>query len=326
MNIDAHHHFMPEPVIRYIQNHSEEMGADVIEEKGARFLATASGARVPITPGACDNEARLEQMKQMRLDKAVLSIGPNCFFYWVDTAHALNAARLANDWAARSVQDYPGYFYGVATIPMQDAAAALKELRRAREELNLRAVEISPVIMDKHLDDESFFPIYEYCADKGVLLCLHPYVSEDRPEYRRYYNANLTGAPLQTAAGLNHLLFGGVFERFPALNVLAAHGGGFFPYQLGRMMHGYKVRQEPKARGAKSPELYLKRLYFDTITHWTPSLQFLIDTFGADHVMLGTDYPYDMGDFAPADSLDRLRLTAGQRDMITHLNAQRLFG
>ena len=326
MNIDVHQHFTPESVIEYIRKHSTDMQINVIEENGVRILSYPSGTLVPMPCGASDIAVRLEDMKTMRVQKAILSVGPNFFFYWMDNRRALDVAQLCNEWASETAQKNPALFACMATIPMQDVKIALDELKRAHEQLGLRALEIAPIIKGKHLDDEFFFPVFEYCADKGILLYLHPYVSEQRSEYERYYNGNLIGAALETNIGINHLLFGGVFERFPALNVLTSHGGGYFPYQFGRLMHGYKVRQEPKAKGAKSPENYLKNIYFDTITHWTPSLQFLINTFGADHIVLGSDYPYDMGDHTPIDSLDKIKLTAEQRAMISHINIERLIG
>lgn len=120
------------------------------------------------------------------------------------------------------------------------------------------------------------------------------------------------------------MIFGGVFQRFPNLRVLASHGGGYFPYQFGRLIHGYTVRPEPRVRDIKGPQHYLKNIYFDTITHWGPALQFLVDTFGADHVVLGTDYPFDMGDLSPLDRVEGIRLSEKALTAICSENAMSL--
>ena len=326
MNIDAHSHFLPVTVVDYMKKHGTELQLAISEENGGLWMSYG-GLKFPIAPGIMDNAVKLEDMKAMNIQKTVLSVAPMCFFYWIDSlACSLDVAQLCNDWVSDAVKKDPEHFSGMATVPMQEPKEALKELRRAHEQLGLKAVEIAPIIRGMQLDNEGFFPIYEYCADKGILVYLHPQVTEKREEYSQYYNTNLIGNILETNIGINHLLFGGVFEKYPALKVLASHGGGYFPYQLGRLMHGYEVRKEPKAKGAKSPENYVKNLYFDTITHWTPSLQFLIDTYGADHIVLGTDYPYDMGDLTPMDSLDKIKLTTEQRELICHGNIERLLG
>ena len=133
------------------------------------------------------------------------------------------------------------------------------------------------------------------------------------------------GNVYQTNLGLHTLILGGVFEKYPKLKVFASHGGGYFPYQLGRLRHGYEVRTEPHKNISRSPETYVGNIYFDTITHWGAALQFLVDTFGSDHVMIGTDYPFDMGDYHPVEHLGEIRLTESQRQNIFWDNAAKIF-
>lgn len=325
MNIDMHHHFIPEELIAYMEEHPEETGAQVVREDRQTMIRFRQGWKIPVDPGQFDMQVRGREMERMRLDAVALSVAPVCFFYWVEAETAAETSRLCNDWAAGQAKKHPNV-YPMATLPMQNVPMVLAELKRAHEKLDMRAVEIAPVIEGVLLDDSRFDPIYQYCNDHGILLYLHPQVMEMRPEYRNYYNTNLIGNVLETCIGLNHMLFGGVFERFPELRVLASHGGGYFPYQFGRLIHGHKVRPEPKRKLEQPPAGGLKNIYFDTITHWLPSLQFLVDTFGADHVVIGTDYPFDMGDLSPMSLVDQLRLTQEQRDAVCWRNALRLLG
>lgn len=325
MNIDMHHHFLPETLISYIDTHQKETQARVLRGGEGLTLSFEQGWQVPVYPGQYDPAVWQRDMQEMRLDAAALSPAPICFFYWLDKETAAETSRLCNNWAAELAKSSSGV-YPMATVPMQDIPLAMEELKRTHEDLGMRALEIAPIIEGVQLDDKRFEPIYSYCARHGILLYLHPQVMETRGEYERYYHANLIGNVLETCIGLSHLLFGGVFDRYPRLRVLASHGGGYFPYQFGRLAHGYAVRPEPKIRLRHSPEHYLKNIYFDTITHWVPSLQFLVDAFGPSQVVIGTDYPFDMGDMRPIDKIDRLRLPSGDRDAVCFLNAQALLG
>lgn len=323
MNIDMHHHFLPEELIAYLEAHPEETGTNVIRTDQQTIIHFCQGWKIPVDPGQFDMRVRNCEMERMQLDAVALSVAPICFFYWIEAETTAEIARLCNDWIASQAVKYPNV-YPMATLPMQNIPIALMELKRAHEELGMQAVEIAPIIEGIMLDDSCFDPIYQYCNDHGILLYLHPQVMERRLEYQNYYNTNLIGNVLETCIGLNHMLFGGVFERFHDLRVLASHGGGYFPYQFGRLIHGYNVRPEPKMRLHQLPVRGLENIYFDTITHWLPALQFLVDAFGADHVVIGTDYPFDMGDLSPMSLVDQLRLTREQRDAICWRNAQRL--
>lgn len=316
LKIDAHHHFVPDTLPAFIRQNAAALHVQVVEDGDNFVIKNSLGNTAPIFTSMYDIEQKLSDMENMGIEMTVLSLAPSFVFYDAEPQAALEAAKLCNNWVAQQVRTYAGRFAGMASVPMQEVSLALQELKRAREELGLRALEITPIIEGVNLDDERFLPVFQYCAENDMLLYLHPSAQGDYVFYENYYNANLTGNPLETCVGLNHLIFGGVLEKFPQLKVLASHGGGFFPYQFGRLMHGYKVRSEPKVNIPASPEKYLGQIYFDTITHWVPPLQFLVDTFGADHLVLGTDYPYDMGDYEPVQKADALRLNQQERELV----------
>lgn len=316
MNIDAHSHFIPETLLDFIRKNGKAVNTEIIEVDGKSFIRHLEGFQYPLFDGFYKTEARLADMQKMRIDHAVLSVSPGTFYYWIDAKAALETSKMCNDWVSELAKAYPAHFSGMATLPMQDISLSLKELERAHKKLGLNALEIAPVINEKNLDEREFFPIYEYCAAHNIFIALHPYYIGVKPQFARYYNTNLIANVLETNMGINSLIFGGVFEAFPQLKVLCAHGGGYFPYQIGRLIHGHKVRSEARVNISKSPDTYLSNLYYDTITHWTPALQFLVDHFGSDHVVVGTDYPYDMGDYEPVQHVNVLRLTSTERHNI----------
>ena len=323
--IDAHSHFLPDTVIDHIRKHKDRFRSEIVVKDGREFVWDYAGALYPLYREYYDAGAKIADLDKMGIDMAVLSLVPNAYYYWIEPEAALEIHRMSNDWVSDFCAARPGCFRGMISVPMQDPGLALQELRRGHEALGMNALAIAPMINETHLDAEAFYPIYEYCADHGVLLHLHPCFPRCKEELTSYYNINLVGNVYQTSLGLNHLIFGGIFEKYPGLQVFASHGGGYFPYQMGRLRHGYSVREEPHAHISKSPEQYAGHLYFDTITHWTAALQFLTDQFGSDHVMIGTDYPFDMGDYQPVEHVEALRLTAQERKNIFGENAAKLF-
>lgn len=326
MKIDAHSHFIPGTLLDFIEKEGGAIHTEIIQQNGRKFVRHFEGFQYPLFPAFYDSKIKLEDMAKMGIDHSVQSVSPGSFYYWVDAKAALETSKICNDWVSALVQSDPVHFSGMATLPMQDIPLSLQELERAHKKLGLNALEIAPVINERNLDELDFFPIYEYCSENNILIALHPYYIGVKPQFARYYNTNLVANVLETSMGINSLIFGGVFKQFPDLKVLCAHGGGYFPYQVGRLIHGHKVRPETKVNISASPETYLKNLYYDSITHWTPALQFLVDNFGAEHVVIGTDYPYDMGDYAPIERVDALRLTNSQRNMVMGENAAYLLG
>lgn len=332
MKIDMHMHFFPLTLLEYIKKHGNKIDLSLEVRNGQEYVRHVQGFSYPLFKKLYDYEEMLRSLKETGIDMAVLSVQPGCFYYFLDKEKGLLIARLCNDWIAEFCGKHTDRFLGMATLPMQDIDYAVKELIRAHEELLLNAIEIGSTILNENLDADKFFPVYEYCNANNILIFIHPYYILNpgyvgfKENLSRYYNVNLAGNPFDTNMAINTMIFGGVFERFPNLKLLAAHGGGYFPYQFGRLMHGYKVRQEPKAFIRNQPEHYLKNIYFDTITHWQPALDFLVSAFGAGHVVIGTDYPFDMGDYDPLGKIKALRITESEREAIYQGNAMMLLG
>jgi aminocarboxymuconate-semialdehyde decarboxylase len=216
---------------------------------------------------------------------------------------------------------------GLGSVPLQDAELAVRELDHAVKNLGLRGVEICTNVNGRNLTDpalglEKFFA---RCEELGILLFLHPmgYTQADR--LTNHYFNNVIGNPLDTTVAVSHLIFDGAMARHPKLKVLVAHGGGFLAHYWARMDHAWRVRPDCRTVIRRPPSKYLEKFYFDTITHDPQLLKNLIERFGADHVVLGTDYPYDMGEEDPLGLLAQVkRLPRAARDMIAGDNAARL--
>jgi aminocarboxymuconate-semialdehyde decarboxylase len=234
-------------------------------------------------------------MDAAEVDVQVLSAAPQTYLYDQESSLAAACATLQNDEIAKLVAAHPDRFLGIATLPLQAPQRAADELRRAVRKLGFRGAMIGSNAQDRNLDDPAFEPLWATAAELDALLLIHPYNVAGADRLRSYYLNNLIGNPLDTTIAAACLVFGGVLERHPQLKVLLVHGGGFVPYQAGRWAHGWKVRPEPQVNIKQSPEPWIYRFHYDTILHAKPQLEFLVDSVGASRVLLGSDYPYDMG-------------------------------
>lgn len=324
---DLHAHIVPAELVDAMRAGTAADGVRVAVKDGREHTVHAGGKLHPLPTEIRDVEARLAVMDRMGVDVAVVSLSPTLLMYWVAAEAAVDHARLVNDGIAAAVAQAPERLVGCAHIPMQDTAAAVAEVRRATGELGLGGVQIAPMVLDRPLDDDDFVPVLEAVQEAGVPATLHPYFmgASHRPGLDRYYLTNLVGHPYQTAVGASRLIMSGLLDRLADLELVLVHGGGYLPYQVGRLDHGRRVR--PEARACQhEPSTYLRRFTFDTLTHSAASLRFLIDLVGADRVAYGTDFPYDMGGGTVADHLTGVELSEQDRRLVAGGTAARLYG
>jgi len=244
--------------------------------------------------------------------------------YPADGPLGLQLAQVWNDAAAEMARAYPDRFVVLATLPMQEPGAAVSELDRAVTQLGCRGIYLGTNVRGKELTDPSFLPVFERIHGLGLPIFLHPLNVIGAQRLANYHLHNLLGNPFDTAVAAANLIFGGLLDRFPRLQVCLPHAGGALPYLIGRLNHGWKVRQECRAL-KKPPSSYLRRFTYDTISHAPESLRYLIKLVGADRVMIGSDYCFDMGYERPVEVITRLRgLTRADRAKILGANAARL--
>jgi aminocarboxymuconate-semialdehyde decarboxylase len=291
--IDVHAHLIPRDVVERALAGDGLDGLGASRDNGTMTIRHRQGYAYPYPDEFHDPVARLRRMDELGIDAAVVSISPTFYFYWVSPAEGIAYARTTNETIARHVASAPDRLAGLATLPMQDPAAAADELERVVRELGLRGASVGPRVDDAYLDDPRYWPVLERAEALDVPLLLHPFYVGLRPGLPDYYLTNLIGNPLETTIGAARLILSGVLDRFPRLRLVLTHGGGFLPYQIGRLDHGHRVRPESKG-SAHPPSAYLRRFVFDTVTHRPDVTAFLVSLVGADRVAFGTDLPFDM--------------------------------
>ncbi|GGL07538.1 amidohydrolase family protein [Mangrovihabitans endophyticus] len=325
LTVDVHNHFAPAEILAAARAGDGVDGLRVEPVDGREFVVHRQGFRWPLQPAFHDQRARLSAMDARGIDTAVVSLAPPLMMHWLtDLGAAADLARLSNDALAAFTAGTGGRLTGVATLPMQDPAAAVTELRRAVTGLGLRGAQIGPRVEDTPLDDPGLRPVLAEAARLRVPLLLHPYHPGTRPGFERFYLTNLVGNPLESTVGAAHLIFGGVLDELPGLTPVLMHGGGYLPYQIGRLDHGHRVRREASGC-AHPPSHYLRRFHYDTLTHAPGPLRFLAGMVGADRIVYGTDFPYDMGGGTLAQQLDGTGLGEPEMRLIAGGNASRLF-
>jgi aminocarboxymuconate-semialdehyde decarboxylase len=278
-------------------------------------------------PKLSDIETRLRDMDQMGIDIQAVSPAPNQTYYWTDAGFGVELARMVNDRLAEIVAAHPERFVALGTVPLQNVDLAVAELERCVKRLGLRGVEINPSVngmdlTDARLNLEKFFAKAQAL---DVVLFLHPIGFTQGERLMDHYLNNVIGNPMETTIAASHLIFDGVMDRYPKLKVVLPHAGGYLAHYWARMDHAHRARPDCRTVIKKAPTSYLKKMYFDTITFDAQMLRHMIDRHGAGHVLLGTDYPYDMAEEDPVGLIASVPgLKRAEREMIEGGNAARL--
>jgi aminocarboxymuconate-semialdehyde decarboxylase len=323
--IDTHAHYFPESYLKLVAEQGPRCGTTVATDaSGARFIQVGLALRTgPITPHFYDLEDRIRTMDRIGVKMHALSL-TQPMVYWADDELGLALCRAFNDAVSEAHRRYPARFIGFACLPLQNTRLAAEELERAARLPGIRGLYLATAVRDRELSDRSFFPIYERAAALGLPIFLHPMMINNE-RLRPYYLINLLGNPFETAIAASHLIFGGVMDAFPALEVSLPHAGGALPILRGRLDRGFEIRSECKVI-RRPPSEYLRRFTYDTISHDPGALRYLIDTVGADRVMLGTDFCFDMGYERPLDIIrDKgVKLSRADQAKVVRENAARL--
>jgi aminocarboxymuconate-semialdehyde decarboxylase len=325
MKIDIHTHYIPAYFIDEARRGPAIDNIRIEQRDGKEWVIHPQGFQYPLSDEFWQLEAKLQHMDGLDIDVSVLSVSPTLLFHWTEAGPAHDFCQQANEAMARFVSESGGRLYGMAAVPLQDPEAAATELRRAIGELGLTGVQIGTTMEDIPLDDERFEPFFAAAAELDTPVVLHPYYVGTKPEFADFYMTNLVGNPLETGIAASRLILSGCLDRHPNLTVVLVHAGGFMPYQIGRLDHGHKVRAETKAKISAPPSSYLRRFYFDTITHASVPLKFLVELVGTDRVVIGTDIPFDMQDLHFTEYLAETSLDQQSLEAINSGNASHIF-
>lgn len=327
MIIDAHTHTLCPAVNQRVADHIKPDSIPYQRDMSPQSKERDSQQKDQLGEKFNSIERRFSDMERMSVDMQVIAPAPGQQHYWAEPELLTDIVKLQNDHVANLVAKAPDRFVGLGTLPMTDTESSIVEIERATGELDLRAFQIDSRVMDRELSDRSLDPIYAKLVEVGAGLMIHPLGFSHGQRLTPFFMVNSVAQPLEELLAFNHLVFGGVLDRFPELKVYIAHGGGFAPFYIGRFDHTWKVRPEVRALVAEPPSAYLRRIYYDTCVYRPDHLRTLVDMVGADHVMLGSDYPFDMGDEDPIAIVDGCdSLTASERTAILAGTASAFFG
>ncbi|MFJ7664458.1 amidohydrolase family protein [Lysinibacillus sp. NPDC097162] len=322
MRVDFHTHIIPEDIPNFVEKFGGERWPTL--EKtctcGANIMVAGQVFR-EVTDQVWSPEKRIQDMDAEGVDIQVLSPIPVTFSYWAEAHAAEEMACIQNDFIANTVKQYPKRFIGIGTVPLQDVEVAIREMDRCIHELGLKGIEIGTNVNGKNLDDPAFTAFFEMAERWEVPLFIHPWETLGKDRMPRHNFMYTVGMPSETALAAASLINGGVIEKFPKLKVCFAHGGGSFPYILPRLDQGWKVWPHLRLT-SKPPSYYAKNFYFDSLNYDPLNLQYLIDRFGADKIVMGSDYPFLLREIPPGKIVDEtLRLSEEQRRDILGRNA-----
>ena len=323
--IDMHTHTISKRVEPLVIGQYDPMDNPYRRDMSSESRATDAEQGKLLPKLMLDVAARREVMRRMGVDFQVIAPAPAQQHYWATEELQVALSRVQNEDVAALVAQDPAHFAGMGTLPMRFPARALEEAVHAVETLGLRGFQIDTRVENLELSNAAFDPLYTRLARLRVPLFVHPLGFSHGQRLGEFFMVNTLGQPIEEAIAILHFILGGVLDRHPDLNVVIAHGGGFYPFYAGRMDHAWKVRPEIRSLTADAPSSYLKPLWFDTCVFRTELIEALVAMVGTDRLMLGSDFPFDMGDDDPVGLVNKARLSETDREKITFGNAGRLF-
>jgi aminocarboxymuconate-semialdehyde decarboxylase len=325
--IDIHSHVAIPAAANFVKPHLDLSTIPLAHFASAETKALSQKQEDDIRTRITAYDERLKDMDAMGLDMQLIMPPPNQCFYTVPLDIAVEASRIVNDGLAEYAAKMPDRFVALGTVPLQDGKEAAKELERSMTNLGFNGVEILTNVAGHEISEPEYAPFWKTAEELGALVVLHPNGFTEGRRLSRFYFNNVIGNPFETTLALHYLVFDGVLERHPNLKILAVHGGGYLTAYSGRIDHAWGARSDTHGELPQPPTSYLKKVYVDTVVFTPHQLAALIDLFGADHVIMGTDYPFDMAEFDPIGHLASVKgLDASTIAAIAGGNAKRLLG
>jgi aminocarboxymuconate-semialdehyde decarboxylase len=307
--IDIHTHILP----KHIPNFKADFGyggfitIEPTQCSCAKLLYDDGRFFRNVDHNCWDESVRLQECEDTGVNVQVLSTVPVLFNYWAKPKDTLTVSQYLNDHIAHVVAAHPRRFVGLGTVPLQDPDLAIGELHRCMKSLGLAGVEIGTNVNAWNLDEPSLFPFFQEAEKLGAAIFVHPWDIVGQKEMPKYWLPWLIGMPTETSRAICSMIFSGIFEKLPNLRIAFAHGGGSFPYLLGRIRHGFKVRPDLCAvDNPHDPIRYLRKFYVDSLVHDQKVLDYLIGILGEDRIALGSDYPFPLGESHPGELIESM--------------------
>lgn len=321
--IDMHNHFIAPEIIDFLTREGKHFATRIVERDGHRFFLIQEKAMRPIDGPISNAQERLADMERESVAAQAVSCVPFLMYPDVDAALGLAIAQVNNDAMAALRANDPAHFVPLASVPMQDPAAAARELERAAK-LGLRGVEIPPKVVKRQLDEPDFEVFWDAAEALRMAVCIHPFDAAPAGALSRYFLGNLVGNLYDTGLAAALLIYGGVLERHPNLKVVLYHAGGALPSLVGRLDMGYRLVPECRSAIPRPPSSYASQFYFDIIAHSRTMLSHLVKAYGSDRFVVGTDYPLPAGLTHPVEEIKALGLAPGDENKILGSSACQL--
>jgi aminocarboxymuconate-semialdehyde decarboxylase len=327
MKLDIHTHIMPAKIPNWVKKfgygdfiHLEHRNCKACMMKGDKVFRQ-------VDANCFDAVERERDMDATGVTVQVLSTIPVLFNYWAKPQDGLETARFFNDHIADTVAKKPARFIGLGTVPLQDIQLAIGEMERCMNELHLPGLEIGSNINGINLSDKRFFPFYQRAEELGCALFVHPWEMMGEGQMEQYWLPWLVGMPAETSRAICSMIFGGVLQQFPKLRVAFAHGGGSFPFTIGRIEHGFNVRPDLVAvDNPANPRDYIGHFWIDSLVHDAKALAYIVELMGEDKICLGSDYPFPLGEHHPGALVEAMPFDATLKEKILFANAQQWLG
>jgi len=306
--VDFHTHILPEEIPNWKEKFGYGGFISLEHHKPCCAKMMIDGKLFREIEDNCyDPESRIRDLEKTRVHVQVISTIPVMFNYGIKGDHCLEIAQFLNDHISNVVKDYPKRFIGLGTLPMQEPDLAVKELRRCMQDLGLKGVQIGSHINTWNLNAPELFPIFEEAERLNAAIFVHPWDMMGKGEMDKYWLPWLVGMPAETCRAICSLIFGGVMERLPNLKFIFAHGGGSFPSTIGRIEHGFLVRPDLcQVDNDINPRNYLGKFWVDSLVHDPFMLQYIVSLLGKEKVVLGSDYPFPLGEDVPGQLVESI--------------------
>ncbi|HJP98548.1 MAG TPA: amidohydrolase family protein [Rhodanobacteraceae bacterium] len=319
LRIDVHSHILPPTWPDLATKYGDPRFPVMVDAGGHHRIYKDRKFFREVWQNAFDPEFRAGECRRLGVDVQVISTVPVLFSYWAKPNQARELHRFLNEDTAETCRKYPRQYAGIGTVPLQSPRLAIEEMEHCVEQLGLQGVQIGSHVNNWNLDATELFPFFEAAADLGAAILIHPWDMMGKESMPKYWLPWLVGMPAEQSRAACCLIFGGVLERLPSLRIAFAHGGGSFPFTIGRIEHGFRMRPDLVAvDNSREPREYFGRLFFDSCVHDPQALRYLLEVVGRDRVMLGTDYPFPLGEQHPGSGIEALELDQKQRERLFH--------
>ena len=323
--IDIHHHYVPKRLIEETGRHGKALGVEIVEAEGSYALSFAGSKPHRLQPALMDVAKRIEIMDKGQVAMAALEANTNSLGYRLAGEKGESWSQLYNDCVNQLVSEFPDRFAGMATVPLQDPSRAARVLEHAVNQLKFRGAFIGTNVNGRYYNVTDFDPFWGKAQELDVMIVMHPEHIAGAERMTDFGLNAVCGNPADSTLSLGYMLYSGLFDRFPNLKICALHGGGFLPYHLGRFDKEFATGKGARpAQAVNPPSAYLKNLYFDTLVYDRDTLEYLRNKVGNDRLMVGTDYPYGLGDWVGVEKVLALNCSEGEKDEILELTARKL--